>query len=307
MPASVGLYTKALHQHPIDVAIEAFRRLEELGFETLWMPEADWREAFSTAALLLSATDRIGYGTNVVNINVRGPLVAANGQRALTEAFPGRFFLGMGVGHQRRHIPHLGYETSKPLTLMRDYLAGMRDAPHRSPDPVARTVTLLGGLNPKMIALGGSEADGIVPFDMTVEHTRRAREIVGPGPIIAPKLGVIFETDPGRARRLARATLANHIEFTNYRRAWSWLGYGDADFEGGGSDRLVDDVFAWGDDRTILSRIRVHLAAGATQVAVQVVTESSAELPFDLWERLASLVRHPAPAPHHVTGTLTGP
>jgi probable F420-dependent oxidoreductase len=132
---------------------------------------------------------------------------------------------------------------------------------------------LLAALRPRMLELARDRADGAHPYFVPVEHTRRARQILGPDRILAPELAVVLEPDPVEARRLARLhTGSFYLEATNYVENLRWLGFDDADLKQAGSDALVDAVVAWGDEAAIVARIREHLDAGADHVCLQAVT-----------------------------------
>ena len=132
---------------------------------------------------------------------------------------------------------------------------------------------VLAALRPRMLELARDHADGAHPYFVTVEHVRRARELLGPDKLLAPELAVVLETDPGEARRLARLhTGSFYLSAANYVRSLRWLGWSDADFADGGSDALVDAIVAWGDEQAIARRVGEYLAAGADHVCVQPVT-----------------------------------
>ena len=157
---------------------------------------------------------------------------------------------------------------------MRDDLIGMASVYHQSPEPSEHVPVVLAALRPKMLSLAGTAADGAHPYFVPVEHTARAREILGPGKLLAPEVAVVLETDPVEARRLARLhTGGFYLQAANYVENLRWLGFDDADMDGGGSDALVDAIVAWGDEAAIAARLREHLDAGADHVCVQPVTE----------------------------------
>jgi probable F420-dependent oxidoreductase len=146
----------------------------------------------------------------------------------------------------------------------------------------------LAALGPKMLALAGERSLGAHPYLGTVEHTRIAREAVGPERLVAPEVGVVLERDAGRARETARAFLGPYLGLPNYANNLRRLGFADADFGDGGSDRLVDALIAWGSEDTIAERVAEHREAGADQVLVQALTGAGAEsLPLAQWRALA--------------------
>jgi probable F420-dependent oxidoreductase len=156
---------------------------------------------------------------------------------------------------------------------MRDYLDSMQSAEYLSPVPKEAAPVVLAALRPRMLELARDRADGAHPYFVPVEHTRRAREILGRDRLLAPELAVVLETDPIEARRLARLhTSSFYLNAANYVENLRWLGFDDADFADGGSDTLVDAVVGWGDEGAIVARVREHLEAGADHVCLQPVT-----------------------------------
>jgi probable F420-dependent oxidoreductase len=155
---------------------------------------------------------------------------------------------------------------------MREYLDAMDRARYGPPMPAEPMPRVLAALGPKMLALARDRSDGAHPYLTTPAHTARARETLGVRPLLAPEQGVVLETVPERAREIARGHLAGYLQLPNYVNSWRREGFADADFAGGGSNRLVDALVAWGDADAIAARVREHLDAGADHVAVQPVT-----------------------------------
>ncbi|NHI09428.1 F420-dependent oxidoreductase [Streptomyces sp. KO7888] len=149
---------------------------------------------------------------------------------------------------------------------------------------------VLAALGPKMLDLSRDRAAGAIPYLVTPEHTARARERLGAGPLLAPELKVVLDADPSRARATARAYLATYLKLPNYTKNLLNLGFTDADVTGGGSDRLVDAVFAWSDEPTIRARVDAFHTAGADHVALQLVEDDMSRLPREGWRRLAALL-----------------
>jgi probable F420-dependent oxidoreductase len=248
--------------------------LESLGYGAFWFGEAPGgKEAFTRAATLLAASSSIVIGTGIASIWGRDPLNAASAIRTIGEAFPGRFIAGLGVSH-RPAVEARGETYERPFTAMRNYLTAMAAAHHESPPPDESVPVVLAALRPRMLELAKTAADGAHPYFVPVEHTVRAREILGPGKLLAPELAVVLESDPTEARRLARLhTGSFYLQAPNYVENLRWLGWGDDDLAGSGSDALVDAIVAWGDEAAIVSRIKEHLDAGADHVCIQPVTE----------------------------------
>ena len=265
----VGVWLGQLGLRPAAEEREAARELEALGYGTLWFGESPLnREAFAHAGLLLAATERVVVATGIASIWLRSAAAAANGAAALAEAYPGRFVLGLGVSHAPL-VARIGREYRRPVATMRAYLEAMETTEYRAAPPAERAPVVLAALAPPMLALVRECADGAHPYLVTPEHTRRAREALGTGLLLAPEQGFVLERDRDRAREAARAHLATYLEAENYRRSWLHLGFDEEDFADGGSDRLVDALVAWGDEEAVCSRLEEHLAAGADHVCVQ--------------------------------------
>jgi probable F420-dependent oxidoreductase len=250
------------------------RQIEQLGYAALWFGEAPGgKEAFTRATTLLSATESLVVATGIASIWGRDPLNTASAIRTIGEANPGRFVAGLGVSHPPA-VEARGAEYRTPLAAMRAYLASIAETTHLSPAPAEPPPVVLAALRPKMLELASSAADGAHPYFVPVEHTRRARAILGAGKLLAPELAVVLERDPIEARRLARQhTGSFYLGAANYVENLRWLGYSDDDLSGAGSDALVDEVVAWGDEDAIVARIREHLQAGADHVCLQPVTD----------------------------------
>jgi probable F420-dependent oxidoreductase len=258
---------------PADADRANAREIEELGYAALWFGEAPGgKEAFTRAATLLAATESLVVATGIASIWGRDPLTTASAVRTLAEAFPGRFIAGLGVSHPPA-VEARGGVYAAPRETMRSYLASMAASVHLSPEPVVPAPVVLAALRPRMLELARESASGAHPYFVPVEHTRRARALLGPERLLIPELAVVLEPDPAAARRLARVhTGSFYLSAPNYVENLRWLGFGDDDLAGDGSDDLVDAVVAWGDADAIVVRIREHLDAGADQVCLQPVT-----------------------------------
>ncbi|MEY2570546.1 MAG: hypothetical protein QOE63_896 [Acidimicrobiaceae bacterium] len=284
----IGVWTGLLDTISSAEARDVARRLESYGFTTLWIPETIGRDPFVTAALLLESTSTLHVATGIANIYARDAVTMANTQRTLEEAFPGRFLLGIGVSHHHLVDRVRHHDYSKPYSQMVAYLDEMDAAIFRGIGPEARPPCVLAALGPKMLRLAGDRAAGAHPYFVPVEHTARAREILGPLPILAPEQMVVLETEPALARVIARRAMAVYLRAPNYTNNLRRFGFDDDDFADGGSDRLVDAIVAWGDVDAARERVDAHFAAGASHVCVQVLTHTATELPDGQWQELAA-------------------
>ena len=277
MPANlgrVGVWTFALDLQPAARAGELAAELEEMGWGAIWIPEAVGREAPVNAALLLGATRRIAVGTGIANIYARDAMSMNAAWQTLSEAFPGRFLLGMGVSHQPsvEALHHQQY--GPPLKTMREYLDRMDASLFVAATPTEPPERVLAALGPKMLELARDRARGAHPYFVPPEHTEIARTILADDRLLAPEQMVVLDTDPTRARAVARAAMSMYVTLPNYANNLLRLGFTEDDLGGGISDRLVDAIVAWGDAETIAVRVQAHQDAGADHVCVQV-------LPFD--------------------------
>jgi probable F420-dependent oxidoreductase len=209
------------------------------------------------------------------------------GWKSVSEAYPGRFVLGLGVSHQPMVEGLRGQTYGRPLTAMREYLDRMDASVFMAAEPPETPRRVLAALGPKMLALAAERADGAHPYNVPPEHTARAREILGPDKLLAPEQAVVLETDPAEARRIGRGHVAIYRDLPNYTNNLRQFGITDDDLAGDGSDRVVDTMVAWGDVDAIRARVQEHLDAGADHVAVQVLTADRGELPLDEWRELA--------------------
>jgi probable F420-dependent oxidoreductase len=248
------------------------RQVEERGYAALWIPESRGRNALVHSAWLLANTQRLIVATGIANIYARDPMAMANGQRGLNEQSDGRFLLGVGVSHRPMVQGVRGHTYGKPVATMRAYLEGMRDAPYQAPMPREKPLTIVAALGPRMMALSSELADGAHPYNTTPEHTAEARAILGPGKLLCPEVWVLLETDRATARSAARDALARYLQLENYVNSWRRQGFGDDDLAGGGSDRLLDAMVAWGDEGAIRARVQQYWDAGADHVCIQPIS-----------------------------------
>ncbi len=247
------------------------KRVEDWGYAALWLPESRGRNALAHSAWLLANTQKLIVATGIANIYARDPMAMANGQRGLAEQSNGRFLLGVGVSHRPAVEGLRGHTYGKPVATMRAYLQAMRDAPYPAPPPPEPPLTIVAALGPRMMALSAAMADGAHPYNTTPEHTAQARAVLGPGKLLCPEVWVLLETDPATARRAAREALSRYLQLENYVNAWRLQGFGDDELAGGGTNRFLDAMVAWGDEAAIHARIRQHWDAGADHVCIQAI------------------------------------
>lgn len=262
------------------------RRVESLGFGAFWFGEGFGRDPLVHAAFLLAETSELVIATGIASIYSRDAVAMVGGANALAEQSDGRFLLGLGVSMPPLVEPR-GHRFGPPVASMREYLTAMRACQYASAPPPEPPPIVLAALGPRMTELAAKEARGSHPCNVTPEYTAQARQQMGPEAWLCVEQKVVLETSPSRAREIARAGLALYLAVPHQRRNWSRMGFDESDYQGGGSDRLVDALVAWGDEETIQRRVHAHLDAGATHVCLQPLLPPGEQMPSD--EMLASL------------------
>lgn len=250
-------------------AAEFATRIEQLGYGTLWMPETTGRDPFAHSAYLFSRTSHLNLATGIANVHHRHPGMMKQAALTLAEQSGGRFVLGVGVSHARMVEGTRGLKYEKPMATMRAYLEAMRSSPYTALEPTEAHPIVVAALGPRMLELAAAAADGAHPYLTTPEHTARASEIIGPNKMLCVEQKLVLCTDAAEARSTARRSLARYLALPNYYRNWFRLGFDESDLQSGGSNRLVDALFAWGNERVLRDRIEAHQRAGATHVCIQ--------------------------------------
>ena len=256
------------------------RGVERRGYRALWIPEAAGRDPMAHAAHLLAHSQDLVLATGIANVWARDPMAMMAAARTLAEGSAGRFILGIGVSHRPLVETVRGHDYRKPFTYMREYVAKMKVAVYAAPSAPEEPPIVLAALHPRMLQLAAAETQGTHTYFVPPEHTAASRARMGPGPWICAAQAVVLEADAERARATARLYMQTYVptlpNYTNMLRA---LGWGDADFADGCSDRLVDAIVAWGSAEQIQARIEAHLAAGATHVCILPLRTDGAPLP----------------------------
>jgi probable F420-dependent oxidoreductase len=247
----IGIWRR--HQEGLDGVAE----IEALGFGTLWVGGSPSLEQVRP---FLERSSTITVATGILNVWQHEPPDVAAERAQLARAFPGRFLLGIGVGH-----PEATAQYESPLAKMSAFFDGLDAAPETVPE-VERVAAALG---PKMLALAAARSLGTHTYFVTAEHTRFAREQVGPDALVAPELAVVVEPDDEAARAAAREYAALYLGRRNYTRNLRRFGCTERDVADGGSDRLIDAVIPHGSAGRVAEAVRTHLDAGADHVALQ--------------------------------------
>jgi probable F420-dependent oxidoreductase len=254
---SIELGQFGIWQRVGDASPETAREVERLGYGALWVgssPSGD----LQAIEVLLDATESIPLATGIVNMwRVDAEEVAASYHR-IQERHPGRFLLGVGIGH-----PEATSEYRKPYDTIVDYLDVLAEA------AVPQEALVLAALGPKVMKLSGERTAGAHPYFTTPRHTRLARRDLGDGPLLAPEQTVVVGVDPEEARAIARRFSARYLRLVNYRNSLLREGWSTEDVADGGSDRLVEEVVLMGSAEEVAKGVRAHVDAGADHVCIQ--------------------------------------
>jgi probable F420-dependent oxidoreductase len=281
----VGFWSFQLDGQPAERAQELVAEVEELGYGAVWIPEGfGSKEAFAHSAILLAGTRSIVIATGIASVWARDPMAMASGAKTLADAYPDRFLLGIGVSHEVRASGRGHVYPEHPLGKMRDYLEAMDTLPGPDLPPAPRVLAALG---PRMLALSAEKAMGAHPYFVPVEHTARAREVLGPDRFLAPEQLVVLERDPDKARAIGREFMSHYLGLPNYANNLKRFGWTEEDMTEPYPDRFVDAVTAWGDVEAIRRRVQEHADAGADHVSLQVLRSDASEFPLEELRELA--------------------
>ncbi len=271
----IGVWT-SYRAFGIERAGEAARLAEQLGYGTWWVGGSPH---IPDVRPVLEATSTLVAATGILNVWINDPAETAAADAALRAEHPGRFMLGIGIGH-----PEATSDYRRPLATMRSFLDGLDSSP--TPPPAEQRC--LAALGPKMLDLARERAAGTHSYFVPVEHSRFARERLGPGRLVAPELACVIDTDPVRARAVARGYAKLYLGLRNYTQNLLAFGFTEGDIAGGGSDRLIDAVIPHGTAEQIAEVVRAHLDAGADHVCLQPLGEEG--IPRESWTALATVL-----------------
>jgi probable F420-dependent oxidoreductase len=268
----IGIWT-SYRPFGIERAGEAAKVVEQLGYGTWWVGSSP---RVPDVRPILEATTTLVAATGILNVWNNDPAQTAVEDAELRAAFPGRFMLGVGIGH-----PEATSDYRRPLTAMRTFFDGL-DAADTPPPIDGRCMAALG---PKMLDLSGERSAGTHPYFVPVEHTKVARDRLGAGKLVAPEVACVVETDSERARAVARKYAELYLGLSNYTKNLLQLGFTEADIADGGSDRLIDAVIPHGSAGEIAEAVHAHFDAGADHVCLQPLGEEG--IPRRSWTALA--------------------
>ncbi len=248
-----------------DEFVHYAKRVDSLGYESLWLPELFTRDPFAAAGYLLAETQNIMLASGIANIYARDAAATVSAASTLAELSDGRFILGLGVSNaglnQRR-----GHSWQNPITKLNEYLDAMAEV--KLTGPQVHVPVHVAAHGPKMLAAVAAKADGANTYLMPAEHVRIARSALGDQAELNTMMFCLLDENPTSARATARKSIAYYVGLDYYHRAWRGLGYDDTDFADGGSDKLVDDIIAWGSLDSIRDRIQQQFNHGATRVVI---------------------------------------
>ena len=286
----IGLWAADFDLQPMTKAQEAIAQVEEMGYGAVWVPEAVIREPFASTALLLSATKKMVLATGIASLHARTAQTMQAGWKTLTEAFPDRFLLGIGVSHAPMvQGVHKG-NYDKPYSTMVEYLDAMDNGIFFAAAPTTAPQRVLAALGPKMLKLAAERGAGAHPYFTPVEHTAFARETMGANALLAPELAVVLETDATKAREIARKYMTTYTRLPNYTNNLKRFGFTEEEITHQ-EDRLVDAIVAWGSIDSVTAAVKGHLDAGADHVCIQVLTDKPGTLPMREWQELSDATR----------------
>ena len=274
----VGVWWSGSWTFKADPSINVAAELESLGYGALWSSGGYEPGLSPRFGRLLASTSQIKVASGIVSIWISSPSDIASAAADLERRYPGRFLLGLGASHAFAVENY-----SRPRHHMMEYL----DLLDASVPSVPVDQRVLAALGPRMLALAAERASGAHPYFVPVEHTARARQVMGPGAFLAPELTVVLERDPATARSMAKRFTTGYLTLPNYVQNLLTLGFDEDDVAGGGSDRLVDAVVAWGDVDDVLVRVKEHHEAGADHVCIQVVSDDEG-FPLAQYRELAA-------------------
>ena len=261
---------------------DAAAELDEMGWGALWIPGMGGGDILGDSQLLLHATRNIKVAVGVLSIWRHRASEIAAGHARLQAEYDRRLLLGLGVSD--RAAARAAGRPYGPLSDMGSYL----DTLDQAAALVPRDERVLAALGPRMVQLAGRRTAGVHPFAVTPEYCAATRDLLGPSPLLAPYQAVIVEQDSHKARTAARSFIGTFLAMGHYGRSLRRQGFTEEDLTGGGSDRLVDSIVAWGDVDAIERRIRAHHDAGANHVCLHVIPTVPG-LPLTQWRQLAPL------------------
>ncbi len=279
----VGLWAQQFRTAERTAARAQVAPVEKLGYAAIWIPGGGGGEILDVANEMLEESERIVIASGILNIWMHEPEAVAVQHHQLNVDHGGRFLLGLGVSHASIVEQNTAEAYRRPLEVMTRFL----DALDAASIPVPKEERVLAALGPRMLEMARERTAGAHPYCVTPEHTRLARAALGAGPLLAPELKAVLDTNAAGARSVARAHLDRYLKQPNYANNLLRLGYTREELSDGGSDRVVDELVAWGSASDVATRVAEHREAGADHVCIQVLTADPVAFPTREWEALA--------------------
>jgi probable F420-dependent oxidoreductase len=276
----IGVWSMELRSGGKEAGAKAAAEAEKLGYGAIWTPGGIDDQVLGDVDNLLDATSKAVIGTGIINVWKQPAEDVGAWFKPQSADRKARTLLGVGISHG----PIIGESYGKPIENMAAYLDGLDRA------GVPKENRCIAALGPKMLDLAGERTAGSHPYLVPVEHAVVARKRMGPNALIAPEVGVVLETNPDKARAMARDAVSFYLGLPNYVNNWRRLGFSEEDVKG--SDKLIDALFAWGEPKKIADQVNAHLDAGADHVCIQVIRENMMEQkspPVDEWRKLAEV------------------
>jgi len=286
--SGVGIWNHGLRYGDKAESADVAAELDELGYTALWIPDVGGTPVLESVDHLLSATDDIVVATGILNLWMNDPADVAASYASLTAAHGDRYLMGIGVSHAPLIDSTEPGRYRRPLAATASFL----DALDSAEQPVPADARVLAALGPKMLELAANRSRGAHPYLVTPEHTHRAREVLGHGPLLLPEQTAILTDDAAEAHDIGSSWLRMYLAMPNYANNMRRLGF-SADDVASVSDRLLDAIIVWGDEAAVIGRVNEHLAAGADHVCLQLLTADSNEYPRQEWRRIADALRQP--------------
>lgn len=281
-----------LDQHAYNLAPEALvttvKRIEKLGYESVWLLDSFSRDPFITASFIMSRTDAILVGTGIATVHSRDAMAAVQARETLSHYYPGRFLMGLGASNAVI-VKMRGGTWVAPLPKMTEYLEAMANVQLAHPQPSQLAPLHIAAHAPGLQNLAMKHANGILTWILPVESIRAARAHIGPDLEITANFPCILDENIDEARRVAREFLTAYVQIDYYQAAYSKLGFGPDDYVDGGSDRLLDAVFALGGLDKIRQRVDEYAEAGATRVILNPIRAAQGSVPGMEWNAYPDL------------------
>ena len=245
--------------------VDFVKQLDNMGYDSFWIPELFGREVMANASQLMSKTDHIRIATGIANIYIRDAHATVQARHTIAEFASGRFILGLGVSNAGLNTTR-GHQWQAPGQKLNTYLDVMEKV-----EPTMCAVETLGPMiiaahGPLLQRIAAARSDGVMTYLMSPEHTSISRQRIGPDVELNVVVPVLGETDPTKAREVCRSLLGYYTTLDYYRREWREHDFDDGDFADNGSDRLLDHLVAYGKPEILEARIQAHEIAGASRI-----------------------------------------